>query len=63
MDKLKAKIAEPETRFWLETNLRKEKDGLIIIEAYYGLDEHIYQIDAELVRYKIPETVQEYNDV
>ena len=35
--------------------------GLIIIEAYYGLDEHIYQLEAGVLEYtKVPETVKEY---
>ena len=33
---------------------------MIILEAYYGLDEHIYQVDAGLLIYKIPKTVEEY---
>jgi hypothetical protein len=34
--------------------------GLIIVEAYYGLADHIYQIEAGLTRFKIPESVPEY---
>ena len=39
---------------WLERNRKMEErsNGLIIIEAYYGLDEHIYQIDAGLLQVK-----------
>lgn len=42
VDKLTSKVREG--NFWLETNLSREtrENGLIIIEAYYGLDEHIY---------------------
>ena len=37
---------------WLERNRKMEEksNGLIIIDAYYGLDEHIYQIDAGLLQ-------------
>ena len=34
--------------------------GLIIVEAYYGLADHIYQIEAGLLMYSIPKTPQEY---
>jgi hypothetical protein len=33
---------------------------LVIIEAYYGLSEHIYKIEAGMIRYKLPESAQEY---
>ena len=35
-------------------------NGLIILEAYYGLDEHIYQIDAGLIIFKLPQNIKEY---
>ncbi len=38
---------------------RKNK-GLIIIEAYYGLDEHIYLVDAGLLIYSVPQTAEQY---
>ena len=37
--------------------------GLEIVEAYYGLDEHILQLDAELVQFKIPHDVKEYYEM
>jgi len=42
VDKMTIKVREG--NFWLETNLNRETraNGLIILEAYYGLDEHIY---------------------
>ena len=33
---------------------------MIILEAYYGLDEHIYQVDSGLLIFKKPQTVEEY---
>ena len=49
---------------WLERNRKMEErsNGLIIIEAYYGLDEHIYQIDAGLLQVKNLKniTIEEY---
>jgi len=38
-------------------NQERRTNGLIILDAYYGLDEHIYQIDAGLMIYKLPETI------
>ena len=32
------------------------------MEAYYGLDEHIYRIDAGLLTFRIPKTVKQYFD-
>jgi hypothetical protein len=40
----------------------RRRNGLVILEAYYGLDEHIYQVDAGILRYKIPTDVQQYYD-
>lgn len=34
--------------------------GLIIFDAYFGLDEHIYLVDAGLLIFKMPTTVEEY---
>jgi hypothetical protein len=60
IDKLTKKIQA--NHLWLTTNLNNETrlNGLIIIEAYYGLDEHIYQIDAGLLIFKLPKDIQEY---
>ena len=46
----------------MDKSFRSESanDGLIIVEAYYGLAEHIYQIEAGIMRFKFPETIQEY---
>ena len=35
--------------------------GLVIIEAYYGLADHIYQIEAGLIIYRLPETADEFS--
>ena len=40
--------------------LEKRNSGLLILDAYFGLDEHIYQIDAGLLIFKMPKTVEEY---
>ena len=47
---------------YLERNLAREQrsNGLIILEAYFGLDEHIYHIDSKLLIYKTPQTIKEY---
>ncbi len=51
-----------ESQIFLDRSLRMEttNQGLIIVEAYYGLADHIYQIEAGLNRFKIPESVSEY---
>jgi hypothetical protein len=41
-------------------NSESKGKGLEIIDAYYGLDEHIYLIDAQLLIFKIPEKINEY---
>ena len=40
----------------------RAKRGLIIVEAYFGLADHIYHIDAGVLVYKFPENVKEYNE-
>lgn len=51
-----------ENQIFYERSFRSESinDGLIIVEAYYGLAEHIYQIEADIIRFKFPETIQDY---
>ena len=43
--------------------LRKEKErnGLIIQVAFYGLKTHVLQMDAGQLRYEIPKTEEEYS--
>ena len=36
--------------------------GLIIIEAYYGLADHIYQIEAGVLVYSLPDDAKEYSN-
>lgn len=47
---------------FIQRNLNAENrnNGLIILEAYFGLDEHIYKVDAGILLFKIPKTVEEY---
>ena len=40
--------------------IEKRNSGLLILDAYFGLDEHIYQIDSGLLIFKMPKTVEEY---
>ena len=51
-----------ESQIFLDRSLRMEttNQGLIIVEAYYGLADQIYQIEAGLNIFKIPESVTEY---
>ena len=35
-------------------NEERAKRGLIIVEAYFGLADHIYHIDAGVLVYKFP---------
>ena len=51
-----------DNKLFLDTNISLETkcNGLIILEAYFGLEEHIYQIDAGLLIFKRPTTIEEY---
>ena len=37
-----------------------ETRGLIIKEAYFGLADHIYHIDAGIITYAVPQSIEEY---
>ena len=39
----------------------RENNGLVILEAYFGLPEHIYDIHSGLVLFTEPQTADEYN--
>ena len=41
-------------------NHENETRGLIIKEAYFGLADHIYHIDAGIITYTLPISVEEY---
>ena len=60
MDKMKARVQKD--HYYLQKNINDEtrSNGLIIVEAYYGLDEHIYQIDAGILKISIPKDVEEF---
>ena len=47
-------------RFNQSLNEQTRQRGLVIKEAYYGLAEHIYHLEAGLGYYKVPSTVTEY---
>ena len=51
-----------ENIIFYESSLNSESKnlGLVIIEAYYGLADHIYQVEAGTLLYKIPTSDQEY---
>jgi hypothetical protein len=59
---LKKHVAENSFKLQQNLKLGQEKNGLVILEAYYGLDEHIYQVDAGLLLFKIPKDTKEYYD-
>ena len=44
-------------------NLEGNGKGLEIVEAYYGLDEHIMQLDAGLTQFKMPTNIKEYYEL
>ncbi len=52
-----------ENIIFYESSLNSESKnlGLVIIEAYYGLADHIYQVEAGTLLYKIPTSDQEYS--
>ena len=41
-------------------NNENKNRGLVIIEAYYGLADHIYSVEAGLLKFSIPDTSAEY---
>ena len=41
-------------------NHERSNRGLVILEAYVGLADHIYHIDAGVMVYKIPTNIREY---
>jgi hypothetical protein len=45
-----------ESQIFIDRSLNAEMKnrGLVIVEAYYGLADHIYQIEAGMLRYQIP---------
>ena len=51
-----------ENQIFTERSLNAEGKGkgLEIIDAYYGLEEHIYLIDEKLLIFKLPTTIEEY---
>lgn len=60
IEKCKEYVRENALFFNRSLNYNKDNRGLVIIEAYLGLADHIYHIDAGLVKFKIPTTVEEY---
>jgi hypothetical protein len=58
----KNEISDTDLKIFFEKilNIETKNKGLIIIEAYYGLEEHIYLVDAELLKFKIPNSAKEY---
>lgn len=40
--------------------METRQNGLVVIDAYFGLDEHIYQVDAGRLIYKPPEDEQDW---
>ena len=61
-DKAKDYLNEPSKIYAFNQILNHEKDnrGLIILEAYFGLPEHIYDIHSGLVQFKEPQTHKGY---
>jgi len=51
-----------ESQIFIDRSLNAEMKnlGLVIVEAYFGLADHIYQIEAGMLRYQIPTNAQEY---
>jgi hypothetical protein len=39
---------------------RKKVNGLLILEAFYGLSSHIQDIELGVLRFESPKTVEEY---
>lgn len=62
LDKLQNYIRENSIYLYQKINIESRNKGLLITEAYYGLDEHIYLVDAGMLMYKPAEEVKEYYD-
>ena len=60
MEKLRENVKENALRLQQNLNHEKRCNGLVILEAYYGLDEHIYRVDAGLLLYQEPKSVKDY---
>lgn len=48
--------------FYLQKSLQTETKlkGLVIIEAYFGLDEHVMLVEAGIMQFKLPQNTKEY---
>jgi hypothetical protein len=53
-------LVESQIFIYRSLNAEMKNLGLVIVEAYYGLADHIYQIEAGMLRYQIPANAQEY---
>lgn len=60
IEKLQSYIRENAIFLNQKVALESRHRGLIILDAYFGLDEHIYHVDAGILIYKHPKTVQDY---
>jgi hypothetical protein len=51
-----------ENKIFYESSMNSETKnlGLVITEAYYGLDDHVYRIEAGTLIYKFPQNESEY---
>jgi hypothetical protein len=51
-----------ENQIFYQSSLNNEikSHGLVILEAYYGLADHIYQIEAGILIYKYPQDAHQY---
>lgn len=60
MHKAEEYIKKNQLFFSKSLNYENDNRGLIIKEAYFGLSDHIYHIDAGIIIYSVPQTIEEY---
>lgn len=60
-EKVKEYLRENQMFYTSSYNNESRTRGLVVIEAYYGLADHIYQIEAGTLMFKIPENFEEYS--
>jgi hypothetical protein len=60
LEKMKTYLEENQIFFTKSQNEERRVNGLIIIDAYFGLDIHIREIEAHLVNYELPDNITDY---
>lgn len=62
LDKGNQYLRDQQIFYQSSVNTENKNLGLVIIEAYYGLADHIYAVEAGLLRFKVPETPKDFGN-